>query len=71
MTNDWMIDVLADLRVFAGNNGLHALETKLGETIMVATREIASQQIVVPFEGRDGNDRTRGLYRAPDAMQDA
>ena len=41
MSHDWIIDVLADLRVFARANGLHDLAEHLDDAAMVATRELA------------------------------
>lgn len=42
MANDWIIDVLADLRTFAQKNGLRSLAAQLDETALVAAAEIAS-----------------------------
>jgi len=44
MTNDWIIDVLADLKTFATKNGLTALAGQLEDTSLIASAEIASQQ---------------------------
>ena len=43
MANDWIIDVLADLRTYAGTNGLNALAERLDEATLVAAAEIASR----------------------------
>lgn len=43
MQNDWILDVLADLRRFALANDLAALATKLDDTVHVAAHEIASK----------------------------
>lgn len=40
MQNDWILDVLADLRTFADNNGLDALAQQLEDTRLVAAAEI-------------------------------
>ena len=40
MQQDWVIDVLADLRVFARQNGLPALAEQLDDTILLAASEI-------------------------------
>lgn len=71
MTNDWMIDVLADLRAFAGKNGLPMLEQELGKALNVAAEELNAQSCVVAFVGAEGHDRPRELPRKADAFQDA
>lgn len=40
MGNDWIIDVLADLKSFAKANDLPALAGQLDETVLVASTEI-------------------------------
>lgn len=42
MTNDWIIDVLMDLKKFSASNELDYLAEHLDDTIMVATTELAS-----------------------------
>lgn len=42
MKNDWILDVLADLKAFAQANGLTALVEQLEDTSLVAAAEIAS-----------------------------
>lgn len=44
MRNDWMLDVLADLKRFAQLNGMPTLAEKLGETEMVAALDITSAE---------------------------
>ena len=44
MANDWIIDVLADLKTFATENGLTALAGQLEDTALVASTEISSQK---------------------------
>jgi hypothetical protein len=41
--NDWILDVLADLKSFASANGLGALAEQLDDTKLIAAAEIASQ----------------------------
>jgi hypothetical protein len=41
MGKDWMIDVLADLRSFAQQNGMMILSEQLDDTILVAAAELA------------------------------
>jgi len=54
MTNDWIIDVLTDLKKFSAGNKLQRLSDHLDDTIMVATTELASSlratQTVGEFE---------------------
>lgn len=40
--NDWILDVLVDLKTFAGANGFGALAEQLDDTMLVAAAEIAS-----------------------------
>ena len=42
MANDWIIDVLSDLKAFAQDNGLSELAAQLDETILVAATEMSS-----------------------------
>ncbi|MEL6167327.1 MAG: hypothetical protein AAFR35_01460 [Pseudomonadota bacterium] len=42
MSNDWILDVIADLEAFAHKNNLPALADTLGDTALVAATEIAS-----------------------------
>ena len=44
MTNEWMLDVLADLRTFSNENSLMATQKQLEQVIAVATAEISSGQ---------------------------
>jgi len=41
MRQDWMIDVLADLRSFAQQNGMKTLSEQLDDTILVAAAELS------------------------------
>lgn len=40
--NDWILDVLVDLKTFALANGLGALAEQLDDTTLIAAAEIAS-----------------------------
>ena len=42
MQNDWILDVLADLKTFAAANGLSALAEQLDDTSLIAAVELAS-----------------------------
>lgn len=43
MTNDWILDVLSDLRRFSRQNGLTHLATHLDDAELIALAEIANQ----------------------------
>lgn len=43
MGNDWILDVLADLKTYAQQNGLSALAVQLEETVQLARAEITSE----------------------------
>lgn len=43
MQNDWILDVLVDLKAFAGANDLKALTEQLDDTILIAAAEIATK----------------------------
>ncbi len=42
MTNDWILDVLADLKKYATKNGLSALASQLDDATLIAATEIAT-----------------------------
>jgi len=44
MSDNWILDVLADLKSFALRNSLNALAEQLDDTILVAATEIASKE---------------------------
>lgn len=44
MANDWLIDVLADLKAFAQKNEFAALAAQLDRTVTVATSELAERE---------------------------
>lgn len=44
MKNDWILDVLADLRAFAQENDLPKLVAQLEDTSLVAAVELASTE---------------------------
>ena len=45
MTNDWIIDVLTDLRKFSASNSMGKLADRLDETILVASRELSTAHL--------------------------
>lgn len=44
MANDWMLDVLADLKSFAESNGLGATERQLDQAMIIVANEIATMR---------------------------
>ena len=42
MTNDWIIDVLTDLRKFSASNSMGRLADRLDDTIALATSELTA-----------------------------
>jgi len=44
MKNDWILDVLADLKTFATANGMPALAEQLAETAELAAVEISNAE---------------------------
>ncbi|MCW1955303.1 hypothetical protein [uncultured Lentibacter sp.] len=61
MKNDWILDVLSDLRSFATANGLPKLAEQLDDTVLLAACELVS----VPHGGdaRGANARQHELCR--------
>ncbi len=60
MKNDWILDVLADLKNFAVANGMPAVADKLNETAELAMIEIASDERKA--RTRNGNECTLGSH---------
>jgi len=56
MQNEWILDVLTDLRTFARRNGLGALAKQLDDTQLVATSELTSKS-----EGCAGHEKSPAL----------
>lgn len=61
MANDWIIDVLADLKAFASKNGLQGTAQQLADTMLLASAEIASEEGARPKAASTRNERTAGL----------
>lgn len=55
MANDWILDVLADLRAFAGRNGLGITERELDHLMVVTAGELASRQGIAQGTARIGH----------------
>lgn len=61
MQNEWIVDVLADLKAFAQNNGMNVLAEQLDDTRLVAVAELA-----VTGEGKSTHDsRTAAAVGQP------
>jgi hypothetical protein len=58
MTNDWIIDVLADLKKFSASNHLGRLAEQIDDTIMIASNELALRKPTPQLVGN--GDKTRG-----------
>lgn len=58
MSNDWILDVLADLHSFAEQNGLPALAAEIVRTRDVAAVEIASRAAEKAKEWDEGATTT-------------
>lgn len=52
MTNEWIIDVLTDLKSFAEMNGLKATATGLDDVALVALAELSGMDVL----GQAGDD---------------
>ncbi|MDJ0995377.1 MAG: hypothetical protein QNI90_17500 [Dinoroseobacter sp.] len=62
MAQDWIVDVLADLRSFALQNNLKTLAEQLDDTLLVAATEIAQSAPDVP---EDTDDHVSTVGRLP------
>lgn len=47
MANDWIIDVIVDLRDYAAKNGLPELSKQLDQAMLVAVTEVTSRDMGV------------------------
>jgi len=52
MRNDWIIDVLADLKAFAELNGMDATAAGLDDAALIAVAEMSSLQAHGPGMGK-------------------
>lgn len=71
MKNDWILDVLADLRTFAQENNLPCLAVSLEDTSLVATAEIASAEAGVRTAPRGDVGHVGTVLRAYGERQNA
>lgn len=63
MRNEWMLDVLADLRTFSKENGLTATGKQINLLMAVAAAEIASLQGIAPTPAQRSLGDAGRLYR--------
>ena len=61
--NDWILDVLADLKTFASANGLRALAEQLDDTRLIAAAEIATHLDEVPARSHGDDIESRSDFR--------
>ncbi len=71
MADDWIIDVLADLKTYAKKNGLSVLAKQLDETALIAASEIASVQEGAPELANWELGDTGRYYRTIAARENA
>jgi len=71
MANDWILDVLADLKQFAARNDLTALAAQLDHTAVVAANEIASNHMRAPALIGVNAAQTRTVHRTIGFGEDA
>ena len=60
MRNDWILDVLADLRAFAQSSDLPLLAEQLDDTALVALAEIAAQEERTRGHAHGNGEKTGG-----------
>lgn len=53
MKEDWILDVLADLRTFAGKNGLRESERQIDQAMVAVANELTSFRIAQRTAQRD------------------
>lgn len=53
MNEDWILDVLADLRTFAGKNGLGESERQIDLAMIAVANELTSCRIALRTAQRD------------------
>lgn len=71
MGNDWIIHVLADLRLFAEENDLPLLAVRLEETAVVASAEIGAVTREAPFAVCGDAAESRSLFETTGASRSA
>lgn len=62
MKNDWILDVLSDLRSFAQLNGMQALADSLAETAELAMTEIEMTSVEEKVRRHHGDEFSVGRH---------
>lgn len=63
MANDWMLDVLADLKAFAESNGLGATERQLDQAMITVSNELEARRGFAQGTVQNAN-HARELHRS-------
>ncbi|MEM8554651.1 MAG: hypothetical protein AAGF71_07455 [Pseudomonadota bacterium] len=63
MTDDWVLDVLVDLKSFAQQNGMFNLAEHLDDTLIVAAAELAHHggEASKVSDGTEGRQHSRNV----------
>ena len=62
MANDWILDVLSDLKAFASKNGLSKTAEQLDDATLIAAAEIASSRGGRPDSATNDERTARLVY---------
>jgi hypothetical protein len=65
MQNEWLLDVLSDLRSFAGANGMAQLSQQLDTARAVAVIELTSCRVEAPVAMTRDETRVGADFTAP------
>ncbi len=71
MTNEWILDVLTDLRNFASANGLGKLEQQLIMASEMAIEDLVSNEATASVGAQRGWTHVAALHRATGGGQNA
>ena len=71
MANEWMLDVLADLKAFAEHNGLERTERQLNETMSIVAGELMSSQGKAHEVARRGMNYAGSIFGGTAARRDS
>ena len=64
MKNDWILDVLTDLKEFARNNSLGALAEQLDDALLIGATELMSAEGSV-HGAHNGDAKNAGTHSRP------
>lgn len=70
MSQEWMLDLLTDLRVVAEKQAMYELAEHLDDALLLASREIRLCKTCTPLAGAE-NDVDRDLSRAASDRENA